>query len=821
MHIKFLPHGTGVGQDAIAYLLGEEDHKGEIRASVEVWRGNPKLTGKIIDSLKTVYRYTSGVINFAPEDQPTDNEIGSVLDEFERVSFAGLEKNQYDFCAVVHRESNGGVHVHVIVPRIELTKGKAMNIAPPGWQLTYDPLRDAFNHDKGWARPDDPSRARLVQQGKAKPQWRAGVDHKIVVTNYLTELVAAGLVSDRRGVLDALAEIGEVTRAGKDYVSVKLEGSAKAIRLKGVLYGDDFSRSALETLARQAASRPESRGRSDPDAAAAARQALERAIQRRADYNTERYRAPQPGTGSDAPNDLEAPALADALASPGQPLPGANAGDRIERLELVDGQASRAESGELRADAATPDAGFLQQSSRAAPVQQYEKVIYGRIFKPGFERLAAWPSHKPAAGIGGLPKLSSITLDAQWPGASKLLPSVARDDLERQRGLGAGTVRRAGGSDRPNTEGESINDRARKIADDAIAKAKQAASAAARAIGDCAAATSRAIAAVGAACSRVDRAMPALKNGQADELERFKREINLVEFAQSLGYEIIKKESSKASTVMRSGGDKIIVATDKADDHGIYFSVGDDGDNGTLIDFAQTRLRLNLGLLRKELRGWLPAAARPSPKRKAVQDRPQRPQPVEKDRAQLAVQWARMKPYSGSYLTQERRISEATIEAFGVRQDERGNAVFRHRDSTGTVCGWEVKNDRFTGFSAGGEKSVMSAKLDGEPLSRIVLFEAAIDAMSYAQMHHEAGSMYVSLGGEMKPDQLARLKAVQAANPESVTVLAFDNDLAGDAMAHQVQQNSPQGVQTVREVPDVGKDWNDALKARWVMPKAI
>ena len=57
--------------------------------------------------------------------------------------------------------------------------------------------------------------------------------------------------------------------------------------------------------------------------------------------------------------------------------------------------------------------------------------------------------------------------------------------------------------------------------------------------------------------------------GRADELERFKGEINLVEFAQSLGYVVIKKESSRACAVMKLGGDKIVVATDKADGHGI------------------------------------------------------------------------------------------------------------------------------------------------------------------------------------------------------------------------------------------------------------
>jgi hypothetical protein len=36
-----------------------------------------------------------------------------------------------------------------------------------------------------------------------------------------------------------------------------------------------------------------------------------------------------------------------------------------------------------------------------------------------------------------------------------------------------------------------------------------------------------------------------------------------------------------------------------------------------------------------------------------------------------------------------------------VRIDSRGNAVFPHFDGAG-LCGYEIKNQRFTGFAAGG-----------------------------------------------------------------------------------------------------------------------
>ena len=133
MLIKFLPHSTGSGRAAVKYLLGERDHKGELREDVNILRGDPELIGQLIDSLDNVHRYTSGVIAFHQDDEPTDAEVSQLLDDFEAAAFAGLDGDQYTWAAVEHVHE-GVRHIHIVAPRIELTSGKAMNIAPPGWQ---------------------------------------------------------------------------------------------------------------------------------------------------------------------------------------------------------------------------------------------------------------------------------------------------------------------------------------------------------------------------------------------------------------------------------------------------------------------------------------------------------------------------------------------------------------------------------------------------------------------------------------------------------------------------------------------------------------
>ena len=90
------------------------------------------------------HKYTSGVIAWAPEDRPTEAQIEAVLDKFEDTAWAGLEPDRYSWTAVEHRERGGGVHVHVLAARCDLETGRSLNIAPPGWQQTFDPLRDGF-----------------------------------------------------------------------------------------------------------------------------------------------------------------------------------------------------------------------------------------------------------------------------------------------------------------------------------------------------------------------------------------------------------------------------------------------------------------------------------------------------------------------------------------------------------------------------------------------------------------------------------------------------------------------------------------------------
>lgn len=169
-------------------------------------------------------------------------------------------------------------------------------------------------------------------------------------------------------------------------------------------------------------------------------------------------------------------------------------------------------------------------------------------------------------------------------------------------------------------------------------------------------------------------------------------------------------------------------------------------------------------------------------------------------------------PEGGHPYLLSRGISADTLSdprfAGMIRQDNRGNAVFPHYDSTG-LSGYELKNEDFTGFSRGGEKRVwFSANLGSA--ERVVVVESAIDALSHADLTGDQEAAYISIGGQPSPEQWQVLKATLAAKQGqgAALVIATDADAAGDKLASQIDALAP-GAE--RQRPE-SKDWNDQLQ---------
>lgn len=298
------------------------------------------------------------------------------------------------------------------------------------------------------------------------------------------------------------------------------------------------------------------------------------------------------------------------------------------------------------------------------------------------------------------------------------------------------------------------------------------------------------------------------------EIDAFKRTIDLRQFATSLGYQVDQRESWPGSTVLRRGADKIVVKRNP-NGHYVFFSVRDDRDNGTIIDFLQGREKLSLGAVRKILRPWMGKADLP---------RMARLEPTRKDRMRVESEYRRMAeaPHH-PYLVGQRCLPEAVLSsprfAGRVRIDGHGNAVFPHFHRGG-LCGYEIKNQGFTSFAAGGEKGLWFSHADPED-RRLVLAESAIDALSYAVLFPDAEDLtrYASLGGKPNSAQPGLVQATSSRLPEgSEIVTAFDADEAGRMLVEVVRGAVARTGRTDLvfrvHLPDQeGEDWNDVLQA--------
>ena len=275
------------------------------------------------------------------------------------------------------------------------------------------------------------------------------------------------------------------------------------------------------------------------------------------------------------------------------------------------------------------------------------------------------------------------------------------------------------------------------------------------------------------------------------ELEQFKTGINLSEFAAARGYTLDRRESSRNSAVMRHpDGDKIIVARYE-NGTWIYFSVRDYRDNGSVIDFLQNRGGGSLGEVRKTLRAWggLPSPASGAQVPTFARDL----LPVSRDRARVLQDWETARacvvfPYlTGRGLPP--KVLSLPRFAGCVRKDRRDNALFPHYDKEG-LCGFEIKNQGFTGFAPGGMKGLWHSK--AKSTDRVlVLTESAIDALSFHVIHGMDDARYMSTGGKLNPQQPVLLRGAMEKMAEGATlVLGFDNDKDGDKLAEEVGGDS-------------------------------
>lgn len=300
------------------------------------------------------------------------------------------------------------------------------------------------------------------------------------------------------------------------------------------------------------------------------------------------------------------------------------------------------------------------------------------------------------------------------------------------------------------------------------------------------------------------------------ELEIFKTQIELRQYAASIGFAYDKAKSSRRSAIMKRGGDKIVIKLNAGDRHFVYFTVHDEEDNGSIIDFVMRKKRMsNLGEVRKELRPWIGRPSLPLPALPKLEE-------SSKDRGAVEAEFEGMKDaLRHPYLENERGLSASLLSSARfkgcVRIDHRGNAVFPHADQEG-LCGFEKKNRNFTGFAKAGEKALWFSHCRKHD-DFLIFCESGIEALSHAALFGTRAARYASIGGEMSDKQLDLIRAAALKMPPgSEIVAAFNADADGREYAGKVraivESLGRLDLRFTLHEPSGFKDWNDQLCGR-------
>ncbi|MFP6107330.1 relaxase/mobilization nuclease domain-containing protein [Helicobacter pylori] len=238
MLVKFwgINQGGGDGDGSVNYLLNERVKQGTAR----VLKGDANLTKSLLLSLTQKHKACVGCLSF--EEPNIDESLKyELMESFENALLTESMQNRYNILWVEHTDK-GRLELNFVIPKIDLEKQKAFNPYYHKVDLKrIDTWKDCINLKRNFTNPKDLEKQHNIQQHQTK-----NPKNKELLATYekLDKLIQENLgklFNSREDIINFLKDNQcEVTRQGKDYISVKLPNEHKAKRLKGFYYHETF-----------------------------------------------------------------------------------------------------------------------------------------------------------------------------------------------------------------------------------------------------------------------------------------------------------------------------------------------------------------------------------------------------------------------------------------------------------------------------------------------------------------------------------------------------------------------------------------------------
>lgn len=241
MLVRINKRGRGGAKGPVDYLLGVNRD----RHLARVVRGDVRLTSMLIDSLKFAQRYTSGCLSFL-ESNLASQVKKEIMDEFERMVFPGMNKQQYELTWIEHRDK-GRLELNFLIANVELTSGKRLQ---PYFHRSdcqrFDAFQRYINAKFALADPTDPARAQKVLHVRDLPKSRKEVVRR--VTEHLAKKISEGEILTRNGVVRYLkSRKFEVARVSTKSITIVDPRSGMRVRLKGEIYESGYDARLCES----------------------------------------------------------------------------------------------------------------------------------------------------------------------------------------------------------------------------------------------------------------------------------------------------------------------------------------------------------------------------------------------------------------------------------------------------------------------------------------------------------------------------------------------------------------------------------------------
>ncbi len=238
MLVKFwgTNQGGGDGDGSVNYLLNERVEQG----TAKVLKGDANLTKSLLLSLTQKHKACVGCLSF--EESNIDESLKyELMESFENALLTQEMQGRYNILWVEHTDK-GRLELNFVIPKIDLERQKAFNPYYHKVDLKrIDTWKDCINLKHNFTNPKDLEKQHNIQQHQTK-----NPKNKELLATYekLDKLIQDNLgklFNSRDDIINFLKDNQcEVTRQGKDYISVKLPNEPKTKRLKGFYYHEKF-----------------------------------------------------------------------------------------------------------------------------------------------------------------------------------------------------------------------------------------------------------------------------------------------------------------------------------------------------------------------------------------------------------------------------------------------------------------------------------------------------------------------------------------------------------------------------------------------------